>query len=224
MARCLEPVVEHLYQLGAQAAVFYNDDTGMRIAGVRKAIQAEDPPNRTGIFTTGIVFEGLEEGAGASIRILRTGRYHAGENLGRVLDRRQKNRPPPLQMCDALERNEPTQHPTQLCHCNVHARRQFVDIRSHFPEECRQVVESLGEVYPVEAGCRKEQVGPEERLRRHQAHSEPVMEKLRREFQGGPGPEADRAQLGPGRSGGLPAEPLDDADPLPERARSPSRQ
>lgn len=35
----------------------------------------------------------------------------------------------------------------------------------------------------MEAGCRKEQVGPEERLRRHQAHSGPVMEKLRREFQ-----------------------------------------
>lgn len=183
VARCLEPVVEHLLQLGAQAAVFYNDDTGMRIAGVRKEIQAEDNPRRTGIFTTGIVCEGLQGEEGMSIRILRTGRHHAGENLSRVLDRRQKDRPPPLQMCDALERNEPREHPTELCHCTVHARRQFVDIRTHFPEECRKVVESMGQVYRVDAECRKEKLGPEERLRRHQAQSGPVMESLRQELQ-----------------------------------------
>lgn len=118
-----------------------------------------------------------------SIRILRTGRHHAGENLSRVLDRREKDRPPPLQMCDALERNEPREHPTELCHCTVHARRQFVDIRAHFPEECRKVVESLGQVYRVDAECRKEKLGPEERLRRHQAQSGPVMETLRQELQ-----------------------------------------
>ena len=66
----LEPVVEHLCQLGAQAAVFYNDDTTMRIAAVRKEIKAEKNPKRTGIFTTGIVCDELEAG-GRSIRIQR---------------------------------------------------------------------------------------------------------------------------------------------------------
>lgn len=182
VAQCLEPVVEHLLQLGAQAAVFYNDDTTMRIAGVRQQIEAETKPKRTGIFTTGIVCEGLPGGA-LSIRILLTGRNHAGENLGQVLDRRPKDLPAPLQMCDALERNEPTKHPTELCHCTVHARRHFVEIRTQFPEECRKVVESLGKVYEVEAQCRKQKVGAEERLRRHQEHSGPVMEALRQEFQ-----------------------------------------
>jgi hypothetical protein len=175
--------VEHLLQLGAQAAVFYNDDTAMRIAGVRQEIQAEDKPRWTGNFTTGIVCEGLQGEEGISIRILRTGRHHAEENLSRVLDRRQKDRPPPQQMCDALERNEPREHPTELCHCIVHARRQFVDIRASFPEECRTVVESMGQVYRVDAECRKEKLGPEERLRRHQTQSGPVMETLRQELQ-----------------------------------------
>jgi hypothetical protein len=183
VAQCLEPVVEQLLQLGAQAAVFYNDDTSMRIAGVRQEIQAEVKPKRTGIFTTGIVCEGLQEEEGRSIRILQTGRNHAGENLSGVLNRRQKDRPPPLQMCDALERNEPREHPTELCHCTVHARRQFVDIRAHFPQECRRVVETWGEVYRVEAQCRKEKLGPQERLRRHQAQSGPVLETLRQELQ-----------------------------------------
>jgi len=183
VALCLEPVVEHLCQLGAQTAVVYNDDTGMRIAAVRQEIQAEVKPKRTGIFTTGIVCEGLQGEEGISIRILRTGRHHAGENLSRVLDRRSKDQPPPLQMCDALERNEPREHPTELCHCTVHARRQFVDIRAHFPEECRKVVESMGQVYRVDAECRQEKLGPQERLRRHQAQSGPVMETLRQELQ-----------------------------------------
>ena len=59
VALSLEPVVEHLCQLGAQAAVFYNDDTTMRIAAVRKEIKAEKNPKRTGIFTTGIVCDEL---------------------------------------------------------------------------------------------------------------------------------------------------------------------
>ena len=86
-------------------------------------------------------------------------------------------------MCDALERNQPREHLTELCHCTVHARRQFVDIRAHFPEECRTVVESMAPVYRVDAECRKEKLGPEERLRRHQAQSGPVMETLRQELQ-----------------------------------------
>ena len=181
-AKDLEVVVEHMMHLGAQAPLIHNDDTTMRIAGVRKEIEAEKKPKRTGIFTTGIVCEGLEEGR-VSIRILLTGRNHAGENLGRVLDRRAKGLPPPLQMCDGLPHNKPSEHATKMCHCNVHSRRQFVDIRTSFPEECRQVVETLGKVYEVEAECRKEKVGAEERLRRHQEQSGPVMESMRQKFQ-----------------------------------------
>lgn len=183
-ARSLEKVVEHLMHLGACAAVLYNDDTPMRIEQVRKEIRAETKPGRSGIFTTGIVCEGgTQEGVG--IRILKTGRRHAGENLDRLLEGRGKERPPPLQMCDALKRNEPAGHPTELCHCLVHARRQFVEIRGSFPEECRRVVEGFAEVYRVEAQCRLERLDPEQRLRRHQERSAPVLEDLRRQFQEG---------------------------------------
>jgi hypothetical protein len=86
-------------------------------------------------------------------------------------------------MCDALKRNEPAEHPTELCHCLVHARRQFVEIRASFPEECRRVVQGLAEIYKVEAECRREELDPGQRLRRHQERSAPMLEKLRRQFQ-----------------------------------------
>lgn len=179
-AEALEPVEQHLLHLGAQSAVFYNDDTPMRIASVRKQIESEKDPERTGIFTTGIVCEGT--GSDPVIRLLFTGRAHAGENLARVLKERAPELGTPLQMCDALDRNEPRDKDTELCHCLIHARRQFIEIRTAFPVECRRVVETFAVVYQVEAECRKEGVDVEERLRRHQARSQPVMEALRQEF------------------------------------------
>lgn len=181
-AEPLEAVVEHLQYLGAQCAVFYNDDTTMRIAAVRQQIQAETHPKRTGIFTTGIVCE-ASGSATPRIRLLFTGRKHAGENLDRVLQKRGAGLAAPLHMCDALDRNHPPEHATELCNCLVHARRQFVEIRTDFPAECQRVVETFGVVYQVEAECRKEGLGPDERLRRHQTRSQPLMEALKAEFE-----------------------------------------
>ncbi len=180
-ALALEPAANHLLYLGAQCAVFYNDDTPMRIAAVRKQIEAETDPERTGIFTTGIVCEGTA--LAPPIRLVFTGRRHAGENLARVLGKRESGLAMPLHMCDALDRNHPPGHATELCNCLVHARRQFIEIRAAFPAECHQVVETFAVVYMVDAQCRKEGLDPVERLRRHQAQSQPVMEKLRQEFE-----------------------------------------
>lgn len=177
----LEAVASHLLHLGAQRAVFHNDDTTMRIAAVRQEIQAGSKPERTGIFTTGIVCEGIVPGV-PSIHLVFTGRKHAGENLARVLEERESGLPAPLQMCDALDRNLPEGHGTELCHCILHARRNFVEIRTAYPAECRRVVETLGVVYKLEAECRKEGVDAAERLRRHQERSRPVLEALRQEL------------------------------------------
>ena len=54
----------------------------------------------------------------------------------------------PIQMCDALSRNTPKLSPgveILLANCLAHGRRQFVEVAQNFPEECRYVLESLGE-------------------------------------------------------------------------------
>src|SRR5260370_17721962 len=60
----------------------------------------------------------------------------------------------------------------------LHGRRQFVEVTVNFPEECRYVLEMLGEVYRYDAEAREGSLTAEERLRFHQQHSQPVMEKL----------------------------------------------
>ena len=78
-----------------------------------------------------------------------------------------------------LERLQKSLGVPQGCNCNVHARRNFVEIQSAFPEECRKVVESFSEIYRVEAQAKADGLAPKERLEVHQAGSQPVMEELK---------------------------------------------
>ena len=67
---------------------------------------------------------------------------------------------------------------TILGNCLLHARRKFVEVTAQFPEECRYLLETLGEVYQYEAFCREQRMSAEERLAYHQVHSGPLMEAL----------------------------------------------
>jgi hypothetical protein len=174
----LKPVLEELKKEAAQASVLFSDDTGMRVRSLRQEIQAEEQAKRTGIFTSGIVGK-VED---RCVSLFFTGRKHAGENLAEVLQLREADQPPPLHMCDGLNRNDPKGHQTVEAQCNVHARRNFLELEKSFPEECRKVVESFSEIYRVEAEVKALRLDPEQRLKEHQKRSGPVMEELRAWF------------------------------------------
>jgi len=84
-------------------------------------------------------------------------------------------------MCDALSRNTPklTDGAEILpANCLAHGRRQFVEVAANFPEPCRYVLETLGEVYTYDAEARLRKLSPIERLAFHQQHSAPLMKQL----------------------------------------------
>jgi len=181
----IRPAYEELIRQAAQGEVLYNDDTAMKILALARAsphsvaVKEEplDPGLRTGQFTSGIV----STRQGQRIALFFTGRRHAGENLAHVLGRRAAGLQAPIQMCDALSRNLPKLPPpleTVVGNCLAHARRHFVDVVANFPEPCRHVLESLGEVYGYDAQAEERGLSPEERLRFHQEHSQAVMDKL----------------------------------------------
>jgi hypothetical protein len=170
-----ELIYEALCDLAAQGQLLHNDDTSMRVQSLRQEIAAaQEESKRTGIFTTGIIAQ-VEH---RRIALFITGQQHAGENLNELLRRRATHHPPPLQMCDALSRNEPKEFQTILCHCMAHARRHFVDVVENFPQECSKVIESLREVYRFEAIVKEQKLTDEQRLAFHQANSHPVMTEL----------------------------------------------
>jgi Transposase IS66 family len=150
----------------------HNDDTGMRILRLAR----EPGDKRTGTFTSGIVSM-----MGAwTIAVFFTGWKHAGENLAEVLKQRTRGLPPAIQMSDALSRNSPKVEGVEplQANCLAHGRRQVVDVADNFPEECRYVLETLRDVYHHDAQAREQAMSPEQRLRFHQEHSEPLMKGL----------------------------------------------
>jgi hypothetical protein len=100
-----------------------------------------------------------------------------------VLAQRAQELGPPIQMCDALARNLPKEFQSVVANCIAHGRRRFVEVAAKFPEECRYVLETLGEVYKHDAFCREQGMSPEERLVYHQTHSGPRMKELEQWFQ-----------------------------------------
>ncbi len=172
-AEVIQAAREELIRQAAQGEVLHNDDTSMRV--LRLAREPSD--DRTGVFTSGIV----STKQGQQIALYFTGRQHAGENLRDVLNHRAAELTAPLQMCDALSRNTPKLKDGAeilLANCLAHGRRQFVEVAANFPEPCRYVLETLGDVYKYDAETRERKLSPVGRLQFHRQHSKPVMNKL----------------------------------------------
>jgi hypothetical protein len=175
------PVYDVLVELAANAPLVHNDDTYVRILeymGKRRAKLAAtgglEQPERTGLFTTGIV----AMTTAGPVALFGSGRQHAGENLADLLDHRDPTLPSPIQMCDGLERNR-SEHPALDANCLAHGRRNVVDEVENHPELCGHFLGELRKVFFYENHCRKNALVGAERLAFHQQWSGPVMTGLR---------------------------------------------
>jgi transposase len=172
-ADCFRPPYKKMIELAAQGQLFHNDDTTIKIQSLIKD-NKDGTSDRKGMFTTGIVsvFDNRK------IVLFFSGRKHAGENLDTVLSARDTSLHTPLQMCDALSRNTPSEFDTILAYCLVHARRHFVDAAMNFPEECQFVIDTLAEVYRFDEEAKKKSMTPNQRLQYHQKNSATLMGEL----------------------------------------------
>ena len=174
-AELLEPIHAELVRQAAQSEVIHTDDTSMPILQITR--DADD--ERTGVFTTGVVAVDPEH----KIAFYVTGKQHAGENLDDLLEQREEGAEPVIHMGDALSRNKPKKRMSEgveilFANCLTHGRRHFVEVADHFPDQCRHVLELLGEVYANDDWARQEKLNPKERLVLHQSRSFPLMKSL----------------------------------------------
>jgi len=180
LARGLLAVYEYLLWESAQGDLFHNDDTRMQVlewtAKVKKGEPLrEDAPERTGVYTTGILSMADER---PTIALFFTGVSHSGENLRRLLAQRRAELAPPLHMCDGLSHSMPKDLQTLVANCLSHGRRKFVEVAEAFPEEVWYVLQCLKQVYRTDAAAKRFQLSAEQRLQLHQRRSGPVMEAL----------------------------------------------
>jgi transposase len=176
VANKVAPAFDELIRQAAQGDVLHNDDTTIKILSlIKEQLNSEDDPERKGMFTSAILSQ-VDKG---KIALFFTGRNHAGENLAHVLSKRQSGLDPPIQMCDALSRNLPKELKTILANCLTHARRNFVDVLTSFPEQCQFVIEILGKVYKNDQATKDRNLSAEKRLIYHQTHSQALMDELK---------------------------------------------
>jgi hypothetical protein len=177
------PVYHVLASMAADAPLVQNDDTHVKILELmgkrRRELEAAGElvrPDRTGLFTTAVVAETYA----GSIVLFASGRAHAGENLADLLDRRGPELPPPIQMCDGLDRNLPEDHAVIHANCLSHARRKFVDEVNNYPQICEHLLKQVGKVFHNEQVCTREGLVGSARLELHQRESGPVMQDLKK--------------------------------------------
>lgn len=175
VADCGYTVLNVLERMAANATNVNHDDTKVKILDVMRANKLEPDKKRKGMFTTCI----YAQSGDYKICLYYSGVKHGGENMTTLLEKRNKNLPPVIQMCDALSANVPAALKTILCHCITHGRRKFTDIEPFFPIECGYVIEQLALVYKHDAETKELKMTADERLAHHQTHSKPVMDALK---------------------------------------------
>jgi len=173
-AKRIYPVYQQLNWLAAQGNVIHNDDTIMKVLALMQQNNLQDQSERKGIFTSAI----LSIVNDRKIALFFTGRKHAGENLADLLQQRQSDRSPPIQMCDALSRNTSDAYKSILANCFAHGRRKFVEVALNFPEQCGNVIKTLAQVYKNDEIAKEQDMTADQRLHFHQSESGPLMKKL----------------------------------------------
>lgn len=166
------PVLE---KMAANGSLIHNDDTFLKIIEVMLRNKQHPDVKRTGMFTTGI----LSTYEDHKIALFYNSRRHSGENMERLLAKRQEERGTVIQMCDALSHNVPESFKTLLCNCLSHGFRKFKELKEFYPEPCLHIIKQLSKVYKADEASRVLNHTPELRLAYHQEHSAPIMNEVR---------------------------------------------
>lgn len=182
VALILYPVHQALFQIAAKGKIIHNDDTTAKILDLmaennlleKKAENISKVKKlRKGIFTTALLSKDDEH----QIALYITGRKNSGENLDELLDQRPKDLPRPIQSCDASSQNMAERHETDVAKCLNHARHNFCELVEVWPNETLAIVEMFNVAFLNDRATKN--MDKEARLKYHQKHSAPAMNKLK---------------------------------------------
>jgi transposase len=102
---------------------------------------------------------------------------NAGELIDSILHKRAKDCTKPMMMSDALASNRRSGCEVVMTLCNSHARRQLVEVISHFPKEVEHVLNRYGYIWANDQHSKAQQHSPNDRLPYHQEYSRHRLQK-----------------------------------------------
>ncbi|HIG0326666.1 TPA: IS66 family transposase [Legionella pneumophila] len=160
-----------LENLAANGHLIHNDDTVLRIVDIIRYNRQNPGQKRTGMFTTGI----LTQNGIHKIALFYNSKRHSGENMERLLDKRDKNKNQVIQMCDTLAHNIPDNHETILCYCLSQAFRKFEELEPFYPEISKTIMKWLSIPFKIDKLSKELNHDSHQRLLYHQKHSQATM-------------------------------------------------
>jgi transposase len=173
-----------LSTMAGRAHHYYIDDTTHKILDQKSILKKQRNGTkyreRSGIFCSGMIATVSLHDHDRNIILFKTNIGHSGEFIDEILQGRDKLLPIPLIMSDALSSNKPSRGIFHVqCLCNVHARRQFIDVISHFPDEVDHILESYDKIWAFDGEAKELALTASARLEYHKKHSLPVMEEIK---------------------------------------------
>lgn len=110
------------------------------------------------------------------IVLFETNIGHAGEFIDSVQCFRDKTSSPPIIMSVALASNRPSVDIEFIPSlCNSHARRQFVNVLSHFSDEVAGILDRYSEIWHLDNLATEKQLNSEQRQAYHDENSRSIM-------------------------------------------------
>lgn len=181
LSESVTPVYREILKTAANSDLFLLDDTSHRILSQKpqeKPIRnGKGSRLRTGVYCSGLIAYTYDQ---HEVVIFEVSLGHAGELIDDVLKKRDADLPMPKVMSDALSANHVSQTKVEKGFCNAHARRDFVDSESKFPDEVTHVLDQYGKIWDNEKQVKVLDLSPEARLDYHKEHSLPVMNALKK--------------------------------------------
>ncbi len=183
VADALNPVFRAIKLAGAQAPLFYFDDTPNRILrqGPVEKSRGGKTRLRTGIYSSAclaILSELADESLPLELMsptrrivLFQTNVGHAGEWMEEILAGRAATLGPPILMSDALGSNQVHNIPFINALCNAHGRRGFAELVELSPRQARFALERYQHIWINDTHCTEQQYSDEQRRDYHFEHS-----------------------------------------------------
>lgn len=154
------------------------DDSGAKILSTSGKIRDGTTGGRSGVNATALKIMTHQN---EEISLFITGLQHGGEVVNTLLHARESNKQI-IKISDAANKNfalsAKSKQQVIEAACNEHAFAMFRSLRNDYPTHYQFVAETYNKIYELDRLCKSEKLNDEERLRRHQKTSLPLMAKF----------------------------------------------
>jgi len=175
--RVISPLFRLLAAYAANGKISFRDDSPMRINDLKRRLNKNQEDDELKAISTTVLTSILKDGN--RITLYATSNYHAGNVIDSLLEMRTEKEPM-LAMADALSANRKHKKEEYVIelNCLIHARRNFAKLAKFYPDETKEMIDLIGEIYELEKIAKNMNLTPGDRLKFYKHQSLTILNLL----------------------------------------------